>query len=369
VVLSDGRTERGDLLVGADGIHSQVRSLVFGEGFQRPLGGYYIATTQALRHGLPLATHTYWGAGQMVSFIPVAEDAVSSVVYTDESAGRPPHHDALAMRDYLLAVSGGFPDHVRHILGSIGADDFVFADVIAQIEMPRITKGRCALLGDAAHCPTFLSGMGSSLALQDAYTLAGCLARSPGDVTAALPLYEAVMTPIARRYHDSALKMRGLVLGRSRVKAHLRNLALRMVPERLLEREARRFFDAERPLPDVSGPAQDGRPGHIEASGESPRDPLACPARPAIATWTAAAGAPSPGVRIGAMAHGSMPRRLFWIAMTVIALTGALVVALGAIYLSGRAMAVPIRLAAALAVLAPIAAGVVLMKRSRLILK
>jgi 2-polyprenyl-6-methoxyphenol hydroxylase-like FAD-dependent oxidoreductase len=253
VVLSDGRTERGDLLVGADGIHSQVRSLVFGEGFQRPLGGYYIATTQALRHGLPLAMHTYWGAGQMVSFIPVAEDAVSSVVYTDESAGRPPYHDALAMRDYLLAVSGGFPDHVRHILGSIGADDFVFADVIAQIEMPRITKGRCALLGDAAHCPTFLSGMGSSLALQDAYTLAGCLARSPGDVTAALPLYEAVMTPIARRYHDSALKIRGLVLGRSRVKAHLRNLALRMVPERLLEREARRFFDAERPLPDVSG--------------------------------------------------------------------------------------------------------------------
>jgi 2-polyprenyl-6-methoxyphenol hydroxylase-like FAD-dependent oxidoreductase len=121
VVLSDGRTERGDLLVGADGIHSQVRSLVFGEGFQRPLGGYYIATTQALRHGLPLATHTYWGAGQMVSFIPVAEDAVSSVVYTDEGAGRPPHHDALAMRDYLLAVSGGFPDHVRHERSRQGA--------------------------------------------------------------------------------------------------------------------------------------------------------------------------------------------------------------------------------------------------------
>src|SRR5262249_50630123 len=43
VVLSDGRTERGDLLVGADGIHSRVRGLVFGEGFQRPLGGHYIA--------------------------------------------------------------------------------------------------------------------------------------------------------------------------------------------------------------------------------------------------------------------------------------------------------------------------------------
>jgi len=69
-----------------------------------------------------------------------------------------------------------------------------------------------------------------------------------------------VMTPIARRYHDSALKMRGFALGRSRVKAHLRNLALRMVPERLLEREVRRFIHAERPLPDISGLAQGGRP-------------------------------------------------------------------------------------------------------------
>lgn len=67
------------------------------------------------------------------------------------------------------------------------------------------------------------------------------------------------------------------------------------------------------------------------------------------------------------MPHGSMPRRLFWIATTVIAFIGALVVALGAIYLSARATAVPIRLAAALAVLAPIAAVVVLVKRSRLI--
>jgi 2-polyprenyl-6-methoxyphenol hydroxylase-like FAD-dependent oxidoreductase len=93
VRLSDGRVEWGDLLVGADGIHSHVRSLVFGEGFERSLGGHYNA--------------------------------------------------------------------------------------IAQVEMPRITQDRCALIGDAAHCPTFLSGMGSSLALQDAHVLAGCLARNP----------------------------------------------------------------------------------------------------------------------------------------------------------------------------------------------
>lgn len=70
VVLSDGSTERGDVLVGADGIHSHVRGLVFGDGFKRPLGGYYIAATQKLRHGLPLATHSYSGVGRMVTSFP-----------------------------------------------------------------------------------------------------------------------------------------------------------------------------------------------------------------------------------------------------------------------------------------------------------
>jgi hypothetical protein len=59
------------------------------------------------------------------------------------------------------------------------------------------------------------------------------------------------MAPIARRYHDSALSMRGFILGRSRVGASVRNLALQVVPERLWDRGVRRFFDAERPLADV----------------------------------------------------------------------------------------------------------------------
>src|SRR4051794_26044130 len=64
------------------------------------------------------------------------------------------------------ATCAGFPDEVLRVLDNIKASDFVFSDAIAQVEMPRIVDRRCALIGDAAHCPTFLSGMGSSLALQ-----------------------------------------------------------------------------------------------------------------------------------------------------------------------------------------------------------
>src|SRR5204863_3562157 len=102
----------------------------------------------------------------------------------------------------------------------------------------------CALIGDAAHCPTFLSGMGSSLALQDAHILAGCLARHPDDLVTSLAQYEEVMSPIARRYKDSAVSAHRTLLGSNPFKAHLRDLVLRMIPDRLFERGVHRFFDA-----------------------------------------------------------------------------------------------------------------------------
>jgi 2-polyprenyl-6-methoxyphenol hydroxylase-like FAD-dependent oxidoreductase len=251
VHLSDGRTEWGDLLVGADGIHSHVRRLVFGEAFERSLGGYYIAMSQTLRHDLPAIVHSYLSTGTMVNLFPVAPDSVSAVAYVGPSVASPPHGGPLAMRDYLLATYAGFPEEVLRVLGDIRTNDFVFSDAIAQVEMPRITQDHCALIGDAAHCPTFLSGMGSSLALQDAHVLAGCLARNPGDVATSLTRYEEVMTPIARRYKSSAVSAHRALLGSNPFKARLRDIILRLIPERVFERGVRRFFDAERPLDDL----------------------------------------------------------------------------------------------------------------------
>lgn len=124
----------------------------------------------------------------------------------------------------------------------MSADDFVFSDAITQVEVPHITAGRCALIGDAAHCPTFLSGMGSSLALQDAHVLAGCLARDGTDVAATLACYAESVAPIARRYHESALRMRRLLLGHSCLRAGVR-----------------------RPRPPVVAPAR-ARPGAPDAA-------------------------------------------------------------------------------------------------------
>ena len=246
--LSDGTVEHADLVVGADGIHSHVRGLVFGQGFEKPLGGHYISTTQKLDHGLPPITHSYLSIGKMVTLYPVAPDTVSAVAYVGAAEGTPPRE---GIREYLLDTCADFPDPVLHVLEAITPDDFVYSDVIAQVEMPHITGNRCALVGDAGHCPTFLSGMGSSLALQDAHVLAGNLARSPHDLPAALAGYEAAMSPVALRYRDNARGAHALFLTPNRIRARLRNLGLRLAPGRVFEQGARRFIDAERPLADL----------------------------------------------------------------------------------------------------------------------
>jgi 2-polyprenyl-6-methoxyphenol hydroxylase-like FAD-dependent oxidoreductase len=73
------------------------------------------------------------------------------------------------------------------------ADDLFF-DVVSQIHLPRWSAGRVALVGDAAHAPSFLTGQGSSLALVDAYMLAGELATT-ADHTSAFTAYEQATRP------------------------------------------------------------------------------------------------------------------------------------------------------------------------------
>ncbi|AUX26432.1 FAD dependent oxidoreductase [Sorangium cellulosum] len=247
VRLSDGRSEAFDALIGADGVRSPTRARVFGSGHEVPLGGRYIALTVEVDHGLdPRFVAAYLGRGQMVGLIPIGPRVASPFVYHADGGEQPASRSAADVRDFLLRACGDFGAPVRRTFEAIDASSYVFTDSITMVRPPRIVKGRVALLGDAAACPTFLSGMGSALALQGAYHLARALEEHPGDVPAALLRYEAGIRPIAARYQQSAWKMRGFVLGRSRVRAAVRDAALAWMPDRLFVREAQRFYAAER---------------------------------------------------------------------------------------------------------------------------
>src|SRR5205814_4522310 len=122
--------------------------------------------------------------------------------------------DIGSVKAFLLDAYNDFAAEVLGVFNAIDERAFAFVDAIGQVRMPAIVKGRVALLGDAAHCPTFMSGMGSSLALQGARALASHLKQRPDDPARALLSYQAAISPIAERYQVSALGMRSALLNR-----------------------------------------------------------------------------------------------------------------------------------------------------------
>src|SRR5581483_5030964 len=108
------------------------------------------------------------------------------------------------------------------------ADDFYF-DRVSQIRMDAWSRGRVALVGDAAHCVSLLAGQGSALGMAGAYILAGELHRAHGDYGAAFTRYQALLQPLIRQKQKAALRFAGFFAPESKFKLWLRNRIMNLL--------------------------------------------------------------------------------------------------------------------------------------------
>lgn len=200
-VIQDGRgvevtfersaPRRFDLVVGADGLHSTVRRLVFGSerDHVRHLG-LYVATMpldgpaadphEVLTHNTP---------DRAVSLHPARERALVAFMFRrPEVTGFDPHDTRQHRRLLADAFEGGAWRVPEFLQRALATPDLYF-DAVSRVTVPDWTRGRVTLLGDAASCVS-LFGEGSSLAIAGAATLATELAESPRDHAAALSRYE-----------------------------------------------------------------------------------------------------------------------------------------------------------------------------------
>ncbi|GHE59880.1 oxidoreductase [Streptomyces longispororuber] len=169
-----------DLVVGADGMHSSTRESVFGpeRRFHRYLGHCFALFTMANTFGLSRELVLWNTPGRAAALYAVGGD---DEVHAFLTFHRPePPSGALrnpaAWRDLVAAAFAGAGWEVPGMVDALrGAADPYF-DVAGQIRMPHWSRGRVALLGDAAYAPSFLTGQGTSLALVGAYMLANSLA-------------------------------------------------------------------------------------------------------------------------------------------------------------------------------------------------
>jgi len=233
VTLENGGMRQADLLVGADGLHSTTRALVFGaeESYSNFLGAYISIATVPNHLGADRETRLFNlpGRGVVIYHTPRADGAKAIFLLNGASQLGIDRRSAAQQQEFLKQTFAGAGWETDRLLAAVSKSEDFYFDSVTRIQMDRWSKGRVVLLGDAGYCPSPMSGQGTSLAVVGAYVLAEELARQP-DVAAALAAYEQRMRPYVEANQRIADFGPGLLAPRSRLGITMRNLMLRAAP-------------------------------------------------------------------------------------------------------------------------------------------
>jgi 2-polyprenyl-6-methoxyphenol hydroxylase-like FAD-dependent oxidoreductase len=248
VHLSSREVERGDVVIGADGLHSCVRAALFGDGRPPHYSGFTawrgvvphdqtlgsrISDGESLGHGSLFGMarlggrQAYWWASTRC---PAAE-------------GASPELEKAA----LLGSFSTWHDPIPELVAATPAVAIVRTRLYERPPLPQLAVGRIALVGDAAHPMLPNLGHGAGHAIEDAVALAGELARS-SDTRAALEAYSVRRARRSAQVVRASARVARAAHLRNPVAVSLRNTALRAVQPSLSLGQLTRP-DVEDPLP------------------------------------------------------------------------------------------------------------------------
>ncbi|MFG1926456.1 FAD-dependent monooxygenase [Cryptosporangium sp. NPDC048952] len=198
VGFASGGSEGFDLVLGADGMHSAVRRLVFGpeQNWIRHLG-LYVAIADMPGEADAEAERInpmYNSPGLLAGIARFKDRAIGLLMFLSDPVDYD-YRDVEAQKNLLFDHFEGCGWKIPAILDAVRADPHLYFDSVSQIHLPTWHRGRFALVGDAAHCASPLAGRGTSLALTGAQFLAEELERSGDDYATAFARYEARQRP------------------------------------------------------------------------------------------------------------------------------------------------------------------------------
>ncbi|MGH3906571.1 MAG: FAD-dependent monooxygenase [Pseudonocardiaceae bacterium] len=229
VTLTDGTALNADLLVGADGIHSTVRRMVFGpeEQFFRYLGFHTAAyhfddpqIYQQVKDTFCLTDTT----GRQMGLYGLRDGRIA--VFTVHRAADPtlPEDAQAAVRQAYSPLGWVVP----RALAKCPESSEVYYDQVAQIEIPQWSRGRVTLLGDACQAVSLLAGQGASLAIAGAYVLGEQLA-SANSIDSALTRYQELWQPVITEKQQVARRGIEWFLPSSSLRLWLRRIVLKLM--------------------------------------------------------------------------------------------------------------------------------------------
>lgn len=230
VSFERGQDRRFALVIGADGLHSTVRRLAFGseDGVVHHLDHYFAFGNADAALGPDRWVTIFNRPGRMAGIYRSGAHAQAKAYFMFRSPRLDiDHRDPEALRRLIsdeFASESGW--HVPALLDGVLADPELYVDSLAQVRMDSWSRGRIALVGDAAYCASPASGAGAELALVGAYRLAGELAAADGAHEAAFHRYEQSHRPLVDRKQQIGPNIR-LMVPKSRIGMAVRNTIAR----------------------------------------------------------------------------------------------------------------------------------------------
>ncbi|WP_437587673.1 FAD-dependent monooxygenase [Sorangium sp. So ce1000] len=226
VEFHNGRTERYDIVIAADGVRSQTRQMQFGPHGLRETSVAFAVLRTENRYNLPQEAFNLYGPGAFCGLTGLSPEHIGALFFWHEEGGVPPPSERL---DALRARYSDFGFRVADVLADLPSNTPIFSDRMGLVDLPVWHKDRVVLLGDAAYCTSPISTQGASLAMIGAYVLADELTKA-STPHAAMEAYERRMRPGIDRIQENARRQIQWLLPRTARSAGLRALLLKLMP-------------------------------------------------------------------------------------------------------------------------------------------
>lgn len=231
VTFDHAAPRRFDLVIGADGLHSAVRALAFAPEADcvRHLG-IYVATMlfghpaddpdTVLLHNMP---------GRLVAVHPARGNAGAAFIFRSPAVAGLDHRDTARCKQVVVDAYQHGTWKIPELLERLRETTDLYFDAVSQVHLPSWSRGRVALVGDAA-ASVSLFGDGSTMAMIAARTLADALAGNPNDHGRAFRAYETRHRKLARAQRRSFSTGAAILVPATRTGVAVRNLAVRLLP-------------------------------------------------------------------------------------------------------------------------------------------